>query len=80
MLAGCNNQTWNFVPTPANAFVIDSKLIYSIKVKSNGSLGRYKVLFVAQGYKHKYGTDYDETFALVAKMTAVRALLGVTAV
>jgi hypothetical protein len=31
---------------------------------------------VAQGYSQKEGIDYDETFALVARLEAIRILLA----
>ena len=34
------NQTWDLVPAPEGASVIDSKWIYSIKVHSDESLDR----------------------------------------
>lgn len=57
--------------------LIGSKWIYTIKRKPDGTLVRYKALLVAQGYKHEYGIDYEETFASVAKMTSVRTLLAI---
>lgn len=67
-------------PLPADVSVIGSKWIYSIKERSNGSIERYKARLVAQRFKWEYGIDYEETFAPVAKMTSIRALLGVAAV
>ena len=50
--------------------------MYSVKMKVDGSLYRYNARLVVQGYKRKYELDYDETVALVAKMTKVRILLS----
>jgi len=50
-----------------------------VKLKSNGSLDRYKARLVALGNEQEYGFDYEETFALVAKMTTVRTILAIAA-
>lgn len=68
------------VPRPPDSPGIGSKWVYSFQMKSDGSLDRYKARLVAQGFKQEYGIDYEETFALVAKMTSVRTLLVVAAV
>lgn len=49
-------------------------------MKPNGSLERYKARLLVQGFKQKYGIDYEETFVLVAKMTTVRMMIVVAAV
>ena len=53
------NKIWELIPTPAKASVIGNKWIYSVKVNFDGSLDRYKVRLVAQGYKQEYGIDYE---------------------
>lgn len=50
-----------------------------MKLNSDGSLNRFKARLVALGNKQEYGIDYDETFALVAKMTSVRIILSIAA-
>ena len=66
-----DNHTWDVVQCPPNVKVIDCKWIYSIKLRSDGTLNRYEARLVILGNKQEYGVDYEETFAPVAKMTTV---------
>ncbi|WVZ84953.1 hypothetical protein U9M48_031919 [Paspalum notatum var. saurae] len=68
--------TCDLVPTPSHVRPITYKWVYKVKTRSDGSLERYKSRFVAHGFQQEYGCDYDETFAPVAHMTIVRALLA----
>jgi hypothetical protein len=45
---------------------VTSKWIYMIKHAVDGSVEKYKVIFVARGLSQVEGVDYDETFDLVA--------------
>uniref|UniRef100_A0A2N9GWK4 Reverse transcriptase Ty1/copia-type domain-containing protein n=1 Tax=Fagus sylvatica TaxID=28930 RepID=A0A2N9GWK4_FAGSY len=74
------NETWDIVLLLTNHLVVGSKWVYSVKLKSDGSLDHYKARLVAQGFSQEYGIDYDETFAPIAKMTTVRTLIAISAI
>jgi hypothetical protein len=71
--------TWDIVPLPSNVVPITCKWVFRVKIKSNGSIERYKSRLVAHGFQQTQGLDYDETFAPVAHMTIVRKLIVVAA-
>ena len=73
-------HTWDLVPLPLRKRPIGFRWIYKIKTKSYGLVERYKARLVVQGYTQEYDMDNEETFALVAKMTTVRALIIVTSI
>jgi hypothetical protein len=67
------------VPYPSNVKVIGCKWVYSVKLRSDGTLDRYKTRLVALRNRQEYGVDYEETFAPVAKMTTVRTFISIAA-
>ena len=73
------NHTWDLVTLPSGKSVVGCKWIYKIKTHSDGSIERYKALLVAKGFTQEYGIDYKETFALVACISSIRALLTIVA-
>ena len=48
--------------------------IYKIQDATDGIIERYKERFVARGFSHKEGIDYEDTFALVARYTSIRSI------
>ena len=71
------NHTWDLVTLPPWKFVVSCKWIYKIKTCSNGSIERYKTRLIAKCFTQEYGIDYEETFAPVARISSIRALLAV---
>ena len=57
-----------------------SKWIYKIKYAADGSIDKYKAIFVARGFSQKEEIYYEETFALVARYTSIRIVLALAAV
>jgi hypothetical protein len=64
---------------PQGKSVVGCKWVYKIKTCSDGTVDLYKTRLVAKGFTQDYGVDYKETFAPVARLSSVRALLAVAA-
>ncbi|KAJ9557387.1 hypothetical protein OSB04_012001 [Centaurea solstitialis] len=64
---------------PRKRTIIGSKWIFRNKLDKVGTIIRNKARLVAQGYRQEEGIDYDETFAHVARLKAIRLFLAYAA-
>lgn len=71
------SQTWSVVEHPKDRTAIGSRWVFKIKKNDKGEIERFKARLVAQGFTQRYGVDYDEVFAPVARSATFRALLSV---
>ena len=71
--------TWDLVDLPSGKSTIGCKWVYKIKIRSNGTVDRYRAPFVANGFTQEYEIDYEETFAHVARLSSVMTLIVVSA-
>ena len=63
-------------PRPKHQSVIGTRWVFRNKLDENGKIVRNKARLVAQGYNQEEGIDYEETFAPVARLEAIRILLA----
>ncbi|CAI5717297.1 unnamed protein product [Hyaloperonospora brassicae] len=75
----CKNETWELVPLPHGRKAISSKWVLKVKETVEGLIERYKARLVAKGFLKKYGVDFEEAFAPVAKFTSIRIILSIAA-
>ncbi|GJR53458.1 putative ribonuclease H-like domain-containing protein [Tanacetum coccineum] len=69
-------EVWILVDLPYGKKAIRTKWVYRNKKDERGVVVRNKARLVAQGYRQEEGIDYDEVFALVARIEAIRIFLA----
>jgi hypothetical protein len=60
--------------------VVTSKWLFKIKHAVDGSIEKYKAIFVAHAFSQIEGIDYDETSAPVARYTSIRTIISLASV
>ncbi|GJS21282.1 retrovirus-related pol polyprotein from transposon TNT 1-94, partial [Tanacetum coccineum] len=70
------NKVWTLVSPPYGKIAISSKWVFRNKKDELGTVIRNKARLVAQSFSQEEGIDYDETFAPVARMEAIRIFLA----
>ena len=74
-----NNDTWDLVDFPKDKNLIGVKWVYKTKLNEKGEIDRFKARLVEKGFSQQPRIDFGETFALVAILDTVRAVLATTA-
>ncbi|GJW59111.1 putative ribonuclease H-like domain-containing protein [Tanacetum coccineum] len=69
-------KVWILVDLPFGKKAIGTKWVYRNKKDERGVVVRNKARLVAQGHRQEEGIDYDEVFAPVARIEAIRIFLA----
>ncbi|GJY86550.1 retrovirus-related pol polyprotein from transposon TNT 1-94 [Tanacetum coccineum] len=64
------------IPRPIYVMVIALKWIYKVKLDEYGDVLKNKARLVAKGYRQEEGIDFEESFALVARIEAIRIFIA----
>eukprot|EP00253_Pinus_taeda_P016323 PITA_16323 len=73
-----NNNTWELVPRTHDKYIIGTKWIFKNKLNENGEVIINKAILVCKGYAQQEGIDFEETFAPVARLEAIRMFLALS--
>ncbi|GJS35318.1 retrovirus-related pol polyprotein from transposon TNT 1-94 [Tanacetum coccineum] len=65
-------NVWELVERPAGRNIIGVKWLWKNKTDAENTVIRNKSRLVAKGYHREEGIDFEESFALVARLEAVR--------
>ncbi|GJY03623.1 retrovirus-related pol polyprotein from transposon TNT 1-94 [Tanacetum coccineum] len=69
-------EVWELVPRPIYVMVIALKWIYKVKLDEYGDVLKNKARLVAKGYRQEEGIDFEESFAPVAQIEAIRIFIS----
>ena len=74
------NETWSFKTLPPSRTTVKNKWVFRIKVKSDGTIERFKARLIAKGFSQTHGMDYTETFAPTARAESICIILSIVGV
>nr|GEY75259.1 retrovirus-related Pol polyprotein from transposon TNT 1-94 [Tanacetum cinerariifolium] len=72
-------KVWELIPRPNQVMVITLKWIYKVKFDEMGGILKNKARLVTRAYHQEEGIDFEESFALVARLEAIRIFLAYAA-
>ena len=73
------NKVWKLVSYIDGTSVIGTKWVFRNKMNESGEITRNKERLVAKGFTQTEGLDFDESYAPVARLYAIRRFLAFAA-
>nr|GEZ57099.1 Gag-Pol polyprotein [Tanacetum cinerariifolium] len=68
-------DVWVLIPALNNILIIPLKWIFKIKLDEYGEVLKNKARLVAKGYRQEAGIDFEESFAPITRLEAIRLLI-----
>nr|GEU32921.1 retrovirus-related Pol polyprotein from transposon TNT 1-94 [Tanacetum cinerariifolium] len=72
-------KVWELVPRLDCVMAITLKWIYKVKLNKLGGVLKNKARLVTRGYRQKEGIEFEESFALVARLEDIRIFIAFVA-
>ncbi|GKC76898.1 retrovirus-related pol polyprotein from transposon TNT 1-94 [Tanacetum coccineum] len=69
-------QVWELVTKPDHVMIIALKWIYKVKLDEYGDVLKNKARLVAKGYHQEEGINFEESFAPVARIEAIKNFIA----
>ncbi|GJS76952.1 retrovirus-related pol polyprotein from transposon TNT 1-94 [Tanacetum coccineum] len=69
-------EVLKLIPRPNHVMIITLKWIYKVKLVELGGVLKNKARLVARGYRQEEGIEFKESFALVARLEAIRLFIA----
>nr|GEY67950.1 retrovirus-related Pol polyprotein from transposon TNT 1-94 [Tanacetum cinerariifolium] len=69
-------EVWVLVRKPYNAMIIALKWIYKVKLDEYGDVLKNKARLVAKGCRQEVGVDFEESYAPVTRIEAIRIFIA----
>ncbi|GJV57452.1 retrovirus-related pol polyprotein from transposon TNT 1-94 [Tanacetum coccineum] len=69
-------KVWELVPRPNRVMIISLKWIFKVKLDEYGRVLKNKAQLVAKGYHQEKRIDFEESFAPIARIEAIRIFLA----
>jgi hypothetical protein len=73
------NNTWKLVTLPHGVKPIGVKWIFKTKYNEEAKIEKHKTTLVAKGYSQKFGVNFSEVFAPVARWDTIKTILSLAA-
>ncbi|GJX04931.1 retrovirus-related pol polyprotein from transposon TNT 1-94 [Tanacetum coccineum] len=69
-------EVWELVSCPDKVFLIKLKWIYKVKTDEFGRVLKNKARLIAQGFREEEGINFEQSFAPVARIEAIRIFIA----